>query len=154
MTWRTWDAGTPVQQGDIVWTPPVDVLETSQVGQYLTWLARERGHRFTTHDELWRWSVTDLDGFWGSVWDYFEVQARMPHRAVLGRREMPGAEWFPGATLSYVDHALGRPEDASTVAVMGRSQTRKEVDLTFGLGGHAGRRPPCGRPSGSRGWRP
>ncbi|WP_286960875.1 acetoacetate--CoA ligase [Arsenicicoccus sp. UBA7492] len=132
MTWRTWDPGTPVQQGDIVWTPPVDVLETSQVGQYLTWLARERGHRFTTHDELWRWSVTDLDGFWGSVWDYFEVQARMPHREVLGRREMPGAEWFPGATLSYVDHALGRPEDASTVAVMGRSQTREDVDLTFG----------------------
>ncbi len=54
-----------------------------------------------------------------------------PYSQVLASTEMPGAEWFPGAQLNYAEHALGRPEDADRVAVLGRSQTRPDVDLTF-----------------------
>ena len=55
--------------------------------------------------------------------------------AVLGRREMPGAEWFPGATLNYAEHALGLlddpDQDADEIAVLGYSQTRDRVELTW-----------------------
>lgn len=121
-----------IEQGDIVWTPPADVLSTSRVGEFLAWLARERDLEMTTHEELWRWSVTDLDGFWSAVWEFFGVQAHAPYDAVLAFREMPGARWFPGALLNYAEHALGTDEDVDRVAVLGRSQTRDDVELTFG----------------------
>ncbi|HEY9251115.1 MAG TPA: acetoacetate--CoA ligase [Nocardioides sp.] len=121
-----------IEQGDIVWTPPADVLSTSRVGEFLAWLARERDLEMTTHEELWRWSVTDLDGFWSAVWEFFEVRAHAPYDTVLASREMPGARWFPGALLNYAEHALGTDEDLDRVAVLGRSQTRDDVELTFG----------------------
>jgi acetoacetyl-CoA synthetase len=114
---------------ELLWQPPTDVRETTEIGRFLTWLERERGLRFTEYGELHRWSVTDLDGFWSAVWEHFGVRSHTPHEAVLGRREMPGAEWFPGATLNYAEHAVGG--EADDVAVLGYSQTRDRVELTW-----------------------
>lgn len=121
-----------VRQGDLVWTPPVDVLTRSRVGELLGWLQRHRGLKLTNHDELWQWSVTDLEGFWSALWQFFGLTAHAPYIRVLESREMPGARWFPGALLNYAEHAMGAPEDTDRVAVLGRSQTRPDVDLTFG----------------------
>ncbi|MFE7223284.1 acetoacetate--CoA ligase [Nocardioides sp. NPDC057577] len=121
-----------IEQGDVVWSPPADVLSTSRVGEFLAWLARERSVEMTTHEELWRWSVTDLDGFWSAVWEFFGVRSHVAYDAVLASREMPGARWFPGALLNYAEHALGTDADLDRVAVLGRSQTRDDVELTFG----------------------
>ena len=121
-----------IEQGDIVWTPPADVLSTSRVGEFLAWLARERDLTMTTHEDLLRWSVTDLDGFWSAVWEFFGVRSHASYEAVLASREMPGARWFQGALLNYAEHALGTDEDLDRVAVLGRSQTRDDVELTFG----------------------
>jgi acetoacetyl-CoA synthetase len=123
---------TTIEQGDLVWTPPADVLERTRVGDFLRWLREHRGLDMSTHDELWRWSVTDLEGFWSAVWDYFGVVSHGPHTSVLESREMPGARWFPGARLNYAEHAVGTAEDTDRVAVLGRSQTRNDVELTFG----------------------
>ena len=121
-----------MRQGDVVWEPPADVLERTRVGSFLRWLAEHRDLHLTTHDELWRWSVTDLEGFWSAVWEFFGVTSSAPYTRVLEERRMPGARWFPGVLLNYAEHALGRAEDDSRLAVLGRSQTRPDVDLTFG----------------------
>jgi acetoacetyl-CoA synthetase len=118
--------------GSVLWTPPADVRETTQLGRYLDWLREERGIEHAGYDELWRWSVDDLEGFWGSLWDFFEIGAHTPYERVLGSREMPGAEWFVGSRLNYAEHMVGRDEDTDRVAVLARSQTRADFDLTFG----------------------
>jgi acetoacetyl-CoA synthetase len=113
-----------------------DVRATTEIGRFLTWLERERGLTFASYEELHRWSVDDLEGFWSAVWEHFAVRGHSPYDAVLGRREMPGAEWFPGATLNYAEHALGLldnpDQDADETAVLGYSQTRDRVELTWG----------------------
>jgi acetoacetyl-CoA synthetase len=117
---------------ELLWEPSPDVRETSQIGRFLTWLERERGLRFDGYADLHQWSVTDLDGFWSAVWEHYGVRGsfeRLLGRRVLGRREMPGAEWFPGATLNYAEHAL--THDADGNAVLGYSQTRDRVELTW-----------------------
>jgi acetoacetyl-CoA synthase len=116
----------------ILWTPPPDIRETTEIGRYLAWLERERGLVFADYDELQRWSVDDLEAFWSSVWEFFEVKAHAPYTAVLASEAMPGAVWFPGARLNFAEHLLGRDEDTEKVAVVSRSQTRDPVDLTFG----------------------
>ena len=115
-------------QGEAIWRPPADWRESTEAGRYLTWL--DRG--FADYDELHRWSVTDLEGFWASLWDWFGIRAHVPYERVLGSREMPGAEWFPGARLNYAEHMLGRDEDTDAVAVVAYSQTREPFELTFG----------------------
>jgi acetoacetyl-CoA synthetase len=121
-----------VAAGEVLWTPPADALEWTQLGRYLRWLESERGLRFEGYEDLRRWSVDDLDGFWSSVWDFFDVRAHAPYERVLARREMPGAEWFPGALLNYAEHLVGADDALDDVAIHGRSQTRPPVELTFG----------------------
>ena len=119
-----------------MWRPPADVRETTQIGRFLAWLERERGLHLADYPELHRWSVEDLDGFWSAIWEHFGVRSHTPYEGVLGRREMPGAEWFPGATLNYAEHAVGLlddpDQDADEVAVVGYSQTRDRAELTWG----------------------
>jgi acetoacetyl-CoA synthetase len=118
--------------GEVLWTPPADVGETTQLGRYLGWLRQTRGIDHAGYEDLWQWSVDDLEGFWGSLWDFFGIRAHTPYKRVLGSREMPGAEWFVGSRLNYAEHMLGRDEDTDQVAVLARSQTRDPIDLTFG----------------------
>src|SRR5690348_4059314 len=118
--------------GDILWSPPADSRSTTEVGRFMSWLARERDRSFGSYDELWRWSVTDLEGFWGSIWDFFEIRAHTPYERVLETATMPGAKWFTGARLNYAEHLLGGEEDTDRSAVVAHSQTRPDVELTFG----------------------
>jgi acetoacetyl-CoA synthetase len=124
--------GRPIAQGDVLWTPPPDARERYVVGRYLGWLERERGLSLAGYDDLWRWSVSDLEGFWSSVWEFFEVRSHAPYERVLGSREMPGAQWFPGARLNFAEHMVGRDEDVDASAVVAYSQTRATQELTFG----------------------
>jgi acetoacetyl-CoA synthetase len=96
---------TKIQEGTLLWKPSAERLARSHLTRYMKWLA-DRGHRFSSYEELWQWSVTDLPAFWRSVVDFCGMQFTKPPTAVLGSRAMPGAEWFPGGTLNYAAHAL------------------------------------------------
>jgi acetoacetyl-CoA synthetase len=124
-------------RGELLWSPPADVRARSRIGRYLDWLA-ERGHRFDGYDDLWRWSVDDLPGFWGSLADRFDIEWSTPPKQVLADPATPdaywvdehvGSRWFPGGRLSYAAHALrAEPEGPAVVA---RSQTRGPVELSM-----------------------
>ena len=118
--------------GDILWEPPTDLRESTEIGRFMNWLRDERGRDLASYDELWRWSVDDLEGFWGAIWEFFAVRDHAGYESVLAAREMPGARWFQGARLNYAEHLVGRDEDVDRVAVIGQSQTRPPVELTFG----------------------
>ncbi|MEO8348741.1 MAG: acetyl-coenzyme A synthetase N-terminal domain-containing protein, partial [Acidobacteriota bacterium] len=92
--------------GTVLWSPPADVRERTRIGDYLRWLKKTRSLDFTDYDALWSWSVTELEDFWQSVWDYFDVRSRSEPTMALIDRRMPGARWFSGATLNYAEHAL------------------------------------------------
>jgi acetoacetyl-CoA synthetase len=91
---------------DIVWTPSPQRIADAHITAYLNWLAAERGRMFVDYDELWQWSVTQIEEFWASIWDHFDVRAT--YEQVLPERHMPGAQWFPRARLNYAEHALRR----------------------------------------------
>jgi acetoacetyl-CoA synthetase len=95
----------PIADGELLWTPSPERLARAHLTHYLGWL-KQRGRSFESYADLWQWSIDDQDGFWGSLWDYFGIKASQPYTQVLGKRTMPGAEWFPGARLNYAEHAL------------------------------------------------
>jgi acetoacetyl-CoA synthetase len=128
----------PLESDDVLWSPPADVRQHSRIGRYLRWLEEHRGLRFAGYHDLWEWSVTDLDAFWTTIWEYFEVgppftAASAPAPApALAERAMPGARWFPTARLNYAAQLLRGAGNDGDVAVLARSQTRGPVDLTAG----------------------
>jgi acetoacetyl-CoA synthetase len=114
-----------------LWEPPAALVERARMTEYMRWLAAERGREFGSYEQLWQWSVDDLDGFWGSIWDYFDVQADGDPSPVLAERSMPGARWFPNASLNYAEHVFRGKDDAET-AILHASELRDLGELSWG----------------------
>jgi acetoacetyl-CoA synthetase len=116
---------------EILWTPSPERVAKATVTRYRQWLAETRGVETEDYEDLWRWSVDDLEGFWSSIVEFFELRfSRAPER-VLGRREMPGAEWFPGAEISYAEHIF-RNRDPEALAIQHASELRELGSWTWG----------------------
>jgi acetoacetyl-CoA synthetase len=129
------DRGLPASAGHStptpIWTPSEARRERATLTAYRAWLRERRGLELDDYAALHAWSVGDLDGFWRSIWEFFAVAAEQPYDAVLGRREMPGAEWFPGARLSYAQHIFRDRRDED-VAIRHASESRALDAWTWG----------------------
>ena len=106
-----------IREGDLLWTPSAERIERSRMTAFMRWLAAERGRRFDDYAALWRWSVTDLEGFWSALWDHYDIRASVRPERALGRRQMPGAQWFPGARLNYAENVLARAQPGAEALV-------------------------------------
>src|SRR5829696_319572 len=106
--------------GQLLWTPSDP--DATEMARFM----RARG--FSNYEQLWRWSVDDLDGFWGALWDWFEIDAT--YDSVLGRRAMPGAEWFRGAELNYAEQ-LFRGARAGETAIVHASESEPLGELSW-----------------------
>jgi acetoacetyl-CoA synthetase len=110
----------------LLWRPSAERVEQATIARF----ARAVGHE-GDYDELWRWSVDDLEGFWAAIWEFFDVHASEPYESVLGRRDMPGAQWFPGSRLSYAEHFF-RDRDDEAVAIRHASELRELSQWNWG----------------------
>ncbi len=111
--------------GELLWAPRPEVVESARLTSYM----QRRG--FEDYESLWEWSVRDIESFWLSIWEEFEVRASRPADAVLSSHSMPGARWFPGAELSYAEHVFaGR--DPAAVALVHASESRALRETSFG----------------------
>jgi acetoacetyl-CoA synthetase len=119
------------KRGELLWEPSTESVERSTMTRYMRWLADERGLEFGDYESLWRWSASEIEDFWGSIWDFFEVGASAPYSEVLRDHAMPGADWFPGALLSYPQHIFRNRDDAD-VAVRHASELRELGEVTWG----------------------
>ena len=93
-----------MQAQKILWQPSTSFINNSNLKDFERWLGKEKGLLFDDYDELWQWSITQLEDFWECVVQYFKVQLKTPYQQVLSSRAMPGAKWFEGATLNYAEH--------------------------------------------------
>ena len=110
----------------VLWRPSQDRVARANITRYRRWLEQTRGLTLHDYDALWRWSVADLEGFWGSIAEFCGVRFREPPESVLGSTEMPGAKWFGGARLNYAEHIF-RDRDPDAVAMRHASELRPEA---------------------------
>ncbi len=120
------------ERGEKLWEPSAEAVERSQMTAYMRWLAERRDLDFEgDYHRMWQWSVAEIDAFWRSIWDYFEVGATAAPETVLGSREMPGAEWLPGVTLNYAEH-LFRDRDPGALAIQHQAEGGELGSITWG----------------------
>jgi acetoacetyl-CoA synthetase len=106
-----------------LWEPPAELVEGATITRFM----REQG--CASYEELWRWSVDDLEGFWTAIWDFFAVGERSG--PVLATRDMPGARWFPEVELNYAEQIF-RDRDDDAPAILHASESRALSTWTWG----------------------
>ena len=116
---------------ELLWRPDRGAVANSKLTLFGRFLKAERGLELDGYEALRRWSVEDPDGFWAALWDFFEVVADGEREPVLGAREMPGAEWFPGTALNYAEHVFRR-RDEGEVAILHASELRELEEISWG----------------------
>jgi acetoacetyl-CoA synthetase len=107
---------------ELLWTPSAQAIADATITRFAEEVGRGGGG--CDYDELWRWSVDDLEGFWRAVVKFGDVDLGEKWSSVLGSQEMPGAEWFPGATVSYPQHVF-RDRDPDAIALWHASEVRE-----------------------------
>ncbi|MER5431486.1 acetoacetate--CoA ligase [Streptomyces sp. NPDC002588] len=112
----------PTVNPEPLWRPDPQRIQQAQVTRFQAWAAEH--HQAPAeggYPALHRWSVDELETFWKAVAEWFDVRFSTPYARVLGDRAMPGAQWFPGATLNYAEHALRaaatRPDEPALLYV-------------------------------------
>ena len=125
------EARTVREPGEKLWEPSPEGVERATLTAYARWLERERGLDLRGYAELWRWSVSEIEAFWASIWEYFEVRASAPYSSVLAERTMPGARWFEGAQLNYAEH-LFRRKDPAALAVQHAAEGTQLGQISWG----------------------
>ena len=114
-----------------LWEPSAEDRERAEMTRFMRWAGERHGREFADYDELWRWSVDQVEDFWAGIWEFCGVRASKPYERVLSSREMPGARWFAGAELNYAENVLaGR--DPAAPAVLHTSELRDLGELTWG----------------------
>ena len=117
----------------ILWTPGDERIKASRMAEFIRYLDETRGLQFDDYQDLWRWSVRDLDGFWAAIWDFFDLQSSTPHRAILENRQMPGAVWFPGARVNFASQMLRQAEKTPNApALIVESETFGSKEIGWG----------------------
>lgn len=101
-----------------------------QIAIYRQWLKDHRGLHFHSFEDMRQWSIRDLDGFWRSIWDYYDLQSPTAFSAVLGERKMPGAVWFPGASVNYARQVFRHVEAAHTAGLPAIISSHEDGKLT------------------------
>src|SRR5699024_1355422 len=95
-----------IQEGTLLWEPSEEQINEANVTAYMKWLQDERNLSFNTYDELWKWSTDEIEMFWKSLWEYFEITSKTPYDSVLSTDDMPGGTWFNGAMINYTEHVF------------------------------------------------
>jgi acetoacetyl-CoA synthetase len=88
------------------WAPDRDTVERANLTRFMSWLADTGRGEFSDYHALWTQSVREAAWFWDAVWHFFDIRATTVADTALAEREMPGAQWFPGATLNYVSEVF------------------------------------------------
>ena len=120
----------PISEGTLLWEPSEEMKRQANITHYKQWLESEKGLHFDDPEKLWEWSVSSLEDFWASLWEYFHIKASKPYSAVLTERKMPGAQWFPGAELNYAEHVF-RNATSSRPALLFQSESQPLIEISW-----------------------
>ena len=120
-----------IEEGRLLWEPTKSWVNQSNIHHYMHWLNERKHLNFTDYDALWTWSVEELEAFWESMWEYFDIQSNEPYKTVLTSHNMPGSKWFKEATINYVEHIF-RNRNQDNVAIIHASEERKTTEVTWG----------------------
>ena len=120
----------PITEETFLWEPQEDDVRCSNLASYMEWLKSDKGLSFEDYNSLWEWSVTEIEDFWQSIWEYLEIKTSKSYTKVLSERTMPGANWFIGSELNYAEHVF-RNMSSERPALMFQSEFQPLTEISW-----------------------
>ncbi len=114
---------------DVLFQPSPTALAQCQLTAFATEFGQRVGQDFPNYASLHQASIDHLDTFWRTLWDTAGVIGE-PGDIVLGQRTMPGAQWFPKATLNFAENLLAVGQ-AEQIALINVSESRPDSTLSY-----------------------
>ncbi|MGL4305738.1 MAG: acetoacetate--CoA ligase [Mycobacteriaceae bacterium] len=100
---------------DTLWRPRQEQIDLARVTDFTRFVNAKTGLQMGNYPQLQQWSVDNIAEFWQLVWEYFNLKSYSPASAALVSESMPGAQWFPGATLNYVDQIFRHEKNGPAI---------------------------------------
>ncbi len=120
-----------VTEGQLLWTPSNAFANRSNVVKYMAWLKENNIVDVTDYDALWKWSVANVEDFWASLWDYFDIITDTPYSKVIDSTEFsPGRRWFVDSKVNLAEHLLRNEREGAT-ALYHLSETRQQEEMSW-----------------------
>src|SRR6188508_1249906 len=106
----------------MLWRPSTESIAQTNLAKYETWLRQKKNLTFNSYHDLWHWSVTDIESFWESIWEYFEIIHEGSYKKVL-QGSMPLCRWFEGTKLNYAEHIFRKATDSQPAIIFKSENT-------------------------------
>jgi len=119
-----------IKEGTLLWEPSEERKQQTNMNTYMNWLKKNKDLHFDDYHSLWKWSVNNIEAFWESQWEYFDIQSSKPYTSVLSTHEMPGAKWFEGAEINYTEHIF-KNRKKNKAAIIHASEIRNTSEITW-----------------------
>ncbi len=115
-----------------LWKPGRTLLEQSNLKKYMDWLFVKKGLYFRSYHDLWEWSVTDLEDFWESLWNYFNIKSHDLYLEVLQKplNGLIGTRWFTRSKLNYAEHIF-RNKTKDRPAILFQSEKTELTEISW-----------------------
>jgi acetoacetyl-CoA synthetase len=110
-----------------LWTPSPRALADHPLTRFTAGAARRTGRTFDGYDALHAWSVADPAAFWDLVWDFAGVIGDKGARRLIDGDRMPGARFFPDATLNYAENLLRRSDGGDAIVFRGEDKVQRRL---------------------------
>ncbi len=123
-------ATTSITEGTVLWEPSEEQIAKANLTRYLNWLKAEKGLEIDGYQSLWDWSVNEIEDFWQSLWEFFQIKSSTSYSRVLSQRSMPGAKWFSGAELNYAEHVF-RNMSSERPALIFQSEIQPLMEISW-----------------------
>lgn len=120
------------KEGELLWEPSEERKRNSNLYNYMKWLKANKNLSFHNYHSLWKWSVDELEAFWESLLEYFNIKMENSYQTVLTTHQMPGGKWFKEATINYTEHIFKDLEKkADKIAIIHASEDRATSEVTW-----------------------
>lgn len=114
-----------------LWTPTQDQIDAAPLTAFTKAAAVKAGVAFSSYSELHRWSVEDREGFWNLVWDFGGIVGDKGtnggERVLVDGDRMPGASFFPDATLNFAENLLKKTGAGEAIVFRGEDKVERRL---------------------------
>jgi acetoacetyl-CoA synthetase len=104
-------------------------LHDANINRFMQLIRQERDPGVVDYESLYRFSIDSPKAFWRAVWEFGGVIGSAGNRTVENFERMPGASWFPDASLNFAENLLRFRDDRD--ALVFKSETGEHSTLSY-----------------------
>ena len=112
-----------------LWQPSIERIKNSNILKFITFVHEQLGLQFSSYDELYEWSINDLENFWKAIWDFGEFKYSRPYESIISGEGIIGTKWFDGAKLNFAENLLICRDDR--IALIGVSENSQPQKISY-----------------------